>query len=111
MGLQTGGGGSGTGGYGFVLNNELGKVHADITRGSCVLPQRGGAFAPVGVSEANGQVISHPAGYGFGPASAVTVNNGSATYLEAIRYARGGRRRRSHKKQKHSRRQKQSRKH
>jgi hypothetical protein len=113
MGIQRGGGGSGTGGYDFVLNNDLGKVYADLTRGSCVLPQRGGAaFAPVGVSESNGVITSPAAGFGYGPASVFESKDGSAHFLDQIAYGKGAQlnggarrsRRRGHKKQKQSRR-------
>ena len=118
MGLQRGGG-SGTGGFSFDLNNSLGKVYADLPRGSCTLPQRGGAtFAPVGVSESNGVITSPPTGFGYGPASVFESKTGSAHFLDHITYGRGaqlngGARRRRHR---HSRRcghkkQKQSRRH
>jgi hypothetical protein len=106
MGLQRGGG-SGTGGFTFDLNNSLGKVYADLPRGSCNLPQRGGgaAFAPVGVSENNGVITSTTAGFGYGPASVFESKDGSAHFLDQITYGKGaqlgGRRR--HKKQKRSR--------
>jgi hypothetical protein len=110
MGLQRGGsnaipqrgGSSGTGGFAFDLNNSLGKVYADLPRGSCNLPQRGGAYAPVGVSESNGQITSTTAGFGYGPASVFESKNGSAHFLDQITYAKGaqlgGRRRRKQKR-------------
>jgi hypothetical protein len=105
MGIQRGGG-SGTGGFTFDLNNSLGKVYADLPRGSCNLPQRGGAaFAPVGVSESNGVITSTTAGFGYGPASVFESKDGSAQFLQPVIYGKGaqlgGRRR--HKKQKRTR--------
>jgi hypothetical protein len=103
MGIQRGGG-SGTGGFGFALNNDLGKVYADLPRGSCNLPQRGGA-APVGVSESNGQIVSTPAGFGYGPASVFEAKDGSAHFLDQIAYGKGaqlgGRRRKTRRQRKH----------
>jgi hypothetical protein len=98
MGLQRGGG-SGTGGFGFTLNNDLGKVYADLPRGSCNLPQRGG-FAPIGASESSGQIVSNPAGFGYAPASVFESKDGSAHFLEQLPYGKaqaGGRRRHSRK--------------
>jgi hypothetical protein len=111
MGIQRGGGGSGTGGFSFTLNNDLGKVYADLPRGSCDLPQRGGS-APIGASESNGMIVSPIAGYGYGPASVFEAKDGSAHFLDYISYGKGaqlngGRRKKSrrsgHKKQKRSR--------
>jgi hypothetical protein len=118
MGIQRGGGGSGTGGFSFTLNNDLGKVYADVPRGSCNLPQRGGS-APIGASENNGMIVSPIAGFGYGPASVFEAKDGSAHFLDQISYGRGAQlggrrkhsRRRTQKKQKKSRKQKQSRKH
>jgi hypothetical protein len=129
MGIQRGGGGSGTGGFSFTLNNDLGKVYADLPRGSCDLPQRGGSnavpqrggsnavpqrggSAPIGASESNGMIVSPIAGYGYGPASVFEAKDGSAHFLDYISYGKGaqlngGRRKKSrrsgHKKQKRSR--------
>jgi hypothetical protein len=92
-GIQRGGG-SGTGGFGFTLNNDLGKVYADLPRGSCTLPQRGGAA--VGASESSGQIVSTPAGFGYAPASVFESKDGSAHFLDQIAYGKhqaGGRRR------------------
>jgi len=110
MGIQRGGGGSGTGGFSFTLNNDLGKVYADVPRGSCNLPQRGGA-APIGGSESNGMIVSPIAGFGYGPASVFEAKDGSAHFLDYISYGKGAQlggrrkhsRRRAHKKQKQSR--------
>jgi hypothetical protein len=104
MGIQRGGA-SGTGGFSFTLTNELGKVYADLPRGSCNLPQRGGA-APVGASESAGQIVSNNAGFGYGPSSVFESKDGSAHFLEQLSYGRaqaGGRRHRS-RKHRHSRR-------
>jgi hypothetical protein len=109
MGIQRGGA-SGTGGFTFTLNNDLGKVYADLPRGSCNLPQRGGA-APIGISESNGQIVSHPAGFGYSPASAFEAKDGSAHFLEQISYAKtqaGGRRRSRRSRRSRSRRSRRS---
>jgi hypothetical protein len=114
MGIQRGGS-SGTGGFSFTLNNDLGKVYADVPRGSCNLPQRGGACAAsIGASENNGMIVSPIAGYGYGPASVFEAKDGSAHFLDQISYGKGAQlggrrkhrqsRRRGHKKQKQSRR-------
>jgi hypothetical protein len=102
---QQRGGGSGTGGFGFTLSNEMGKVYADVPRGSCVLPQRGGASNPSG--SANESLVSYPAGYGYDTRSVNEINNGTAHFLAQLPYGRhmmGGKK--SHK----SRRQKSQRK-
>jgi hypothetical protein len=97
------GGGSGTGGYGFVLDNSMGgKVYADLTRGPCP-SQSGGSLR----SE---PVVSYPSGYGYNTASAVEVGGGTAHFLEQVPYGRqcmgGGARKRSgrnrHASRKHS---------
>ncbi len=94
--LQSGGG-SATGGYGFELNNSLGKVYADLPKGPCMVTQSGGAA----VDEYG--VVSYPAGYGFDKAHAVVTP--SAMYLDRVAYDRtcqgGGARRRSRKYRKH----------
>jgi hypothetical protein len=112
MGIQRGGA-SGTGGFSFTLNNELGKVYADLPRGSCNLPQRGGA-APVGASESNGQIVSNNAGFGYSPASVFETKDGSAHFLEQLSYGRaqaGGRRRRHSRKHRRANKKRSSRKH
>lgn len=98
---QQSGGGAATGGYGFVLNNDIGKVYSSLSVGSCdsVVAQRGGA-------DAASSIVSYPAGYGYAPESAVEVGGGTAHYLNQISYGRqcmGGGRRRHHRsrKQKH----------
>jgi hypothetical protein len=87
-GLQQVGGGSATGGYGFQLDNSLGKVYAELPKGAC--PQTGGAAA-----EEYG-LVSYPVGYSFDKAHAVVTP--SAMYLDPVRYDRtcqgGGSRRR-----------------
>lgn len=105
------GGGSGTGGYGFTLSNDLGKVYSDITRGPCPTSVQTGGGPGLPAEIAN----SYSAGYGFGPAG--VVQSSSATYLDRTDYGRtcqgGGRRstkksrktrRRGHKGRKTSRR-------
>ena len=85
------GGGSATGGYGFQLDNSLGKVYADLPKGPC-LQQTGGAAA-----EEYG-IVSYPSGYGFDKAHAVVTP--SAMYLDPVRYDRtcqGGGSRKSRK--------------
>lgn len=89
------GGGSGTGGYGFVLNNDLGKVYADVAKGSCVLPQRGAGSRRThrGRKQRGGDslvrvVDSYPAGYGFGAASVNEIGDGTAHFLAPISYGR-----------------------
>lgn len=77
--LQSGGG-SATGGYGFQLDNSLGKVYADLPKGPCMVTQSGGAA----VDEYG--VVSYPAGYGFDKAHAVVTP--SAMYLDRVAYDR-----------------------
>lgn len=100
------GGGSGTGGYGFVLDNTMGgKVYADLTRGACP-SQSGGSIRAE-------PVVSYPSGYGYNTASAVEVGGGTAHYLEQVPYGRqcmgGGARRRASRK--HRKSHKKSRRH
>jgi hypothetical protein len=92
------GGGAGTGGYGFALNNELGKVYPDLIRGPCP-SQSGGSMRAE-------PVVSYPSGYGYNTASAVEVGGGSAHYLEQVPYDRqcmGGGALRKHKKSRKAR--------
>jgi hypothetical protein len=89
--------GGGSGGYGFQLSNELGKVYPALTVGACPGAQTGGA------SMADARVIdSYPAGYGYGPESVREINSGTAHYLDQISYGRqcmgGGARRRRNRK-------------
>jgi hypothetical protein len=95
------GGGSGTGGYGFTLNNDMGKVYADVTRGPCPTSVQTGGGPGLPAEIAN----SYSAGYGFGPAG--VVQSSSATYLDRSDYGRtcqGGGRRRSTKRNRKTRR-------
>jgi len=79
------GGGGGGGGYGFQLNNDLGKVYANLPVGPCPsAPQRGGGVTSLG----DAALVSYPAGYGYGPASAMEVNNGTAHFLAQIPYGK-----------------------
>jgi hypothetical protein len=93
------GGSSGNGGYGFVLNNDLGKVYGDIAKGSCVLPQRGAGRVRQRKQRGGDSLVrvvdSYPAGYGFGAASVNEIANGTAHFLAPISYGRqcAGRRR------------------
>ena len=79
------GGGGGTGGYGFTLDNSLGKVYADVARAPCPPAPRehqiGGA-SPSAMSDFG--VVSYKSGYGFGPASVMSTN--SAHYLGELGY-------------------------
>jgi hypothetical protein len=90
-GLQQVGGGSATGGYGFQLDNSLGKVYAGLPIGPCL--QTGGAAA-----DEYGRV-SYAAGYGYDKSHAVVTP--SAMYLDQVPYDRtcqgGGARRRYRK--------------
>lgn len=93
------GGGGGGGGYGFQLNNDLGKVYATLPVGPCPSAlQRGGGVTSLG----DAALVSYPAGYGYGPASAMEVNNGTAHFLAQIPYGKqcmgGGARKRSGRK-------------
>jgi hypothetical protein len=78
------GGGGGTGGYGFVLNNDLGKVYPSLSVGACPSGQRGGGGASLG----DASVVSYPAGYGYAPASAMEVGDGTAHFLAQIPYGK-----------------------
>ena len=116
------GGGGGTGGYGFVLNNDLGKVYATTVNGPCpaqpvATPLRGG-MAPIGYEStqiaASGsnipppgsdaalrEIASYPSGYALG--HPYSTKNESAHFLEPVRYDRscmGGGRRRHHRSKK-----------
>lgn len=87
------GGGSGTGGYGFVLNNDMGKVYADVRPGPCPSSQTGGGEAT--------PLSSYSAGYGFG--NPYSTPSGSAHFFEQQAYAAktcmgGGARRKSYRK-------------
>jgi hypothetical protein len=97
--IQVGGGG-GTGGYGFTLNNDLGKVYAATTTGPC--PQVGGANPPPPAPSPY-QIVSYPAGYGYTGASPVSTD--SAHFLQPVGYDRtcqggGARSRRGRKNRK-----------
>lgn len=116
------GGGSGNGGYGFVLNNDLGKVYADVAKGSCALPQRGAGRRRThrGRKQRGGDslvrvVDSYPAGYGFGAASVNEIGDGTAHFLAPISYGRqcAGKRgsRRSRSRQHRRSQKKQQRRH
>ena len=112
------GGGSGTGGYGFVLNNDIGKVYADLAKGSCALPQRGAgrrrhrrSQKQRGGDSAVRAIDSYPAGYGFGAASVNEIGDGTAHFLAPLPYGRqcmgGGRRQRQRQRQQRKRSQRQ----
>lgn len=103
------GGGSGNGGFGFQLDNTLGKVYHSLSVGACPpapvensLTQRGGAAVD------DYGIVSYKTGYGYDTSSAVSTP--SAHYLNQISYDRtcgqtGGRRRRSrHNRRSHRRR-------
>jgi hypothetical protein len=102
--MQAGGGG-GTGGYGFDLtSNEMGKVYAATTVGACPPARQVGGANPPAPAPSPYQVVSYPAGYGYGPAGVVSTD--SAHYLDQSAYDRtcqgGGRRMR--KTRRHQRR-------
>jgi hypothetical protein len=111
------GGGSGTGGYGFVLNNDLGKVYADLAKGSCALPQRGAGRRRRSQKQRGGDsavraIDSYPAGYGFGAASVNEIGDGTAHFLAPLPYGRqcmgGGRKRSQRRRQQKQQKRKQS---
>jgi hypothetical protein len=85
--VQKGGSGSGNGGFGFVLDNSLGKVYHTLNVGPCppvpvenALPQRGGAAVDdIGI-------VSYKTGYGYNDTSPVSTS--SAHYLNQISYDR-----------------------
>ena len=96
------GGGGGTGGYGFTLDNSLGKVYDHLTVGACPatpvasdlgtkpLYQQGGEASYRDAAE----IMSYPSGWGVGPAGVVSTD--SAHYMDPLRYGRhcmGGARR------------------
>jgi len=84
----------GGGSYGFDFgNNVLGKVYAALPVGACPSPPRANQLG--GASEHN--LVSYPAGYGFGPAGVMSTN--SAHYLDPLRT--GGSRTRRHKRRHH----------
>jgi hypothetical protein len=122
---QQRGGASATGGHSLLMTNEFGKVHADVMKGSCVLPQRGGSGSSDG-SASNGSIVSYPAGFGYDTRSVNEINNGTAHFLAQLPYGRhmmGGKKRqnrrqksqkksqKSQKNQKSRKSQKKSRKH
>jgi hypothetical protein len=101
-GKEQRGGGGGSGGYGFQLDNTLGKVYASLPVGPCPatpvatplgttpLYQQGGADSYRDLAAIN----SYKTGYEFGPRGVVSTN--SAHYLDPIGYdrtCRGGARR------------------
>jgi hypothetical protein len=104
------GGGSGNGGFGFVLDNSLGKVYDRLSVGRCPpapmansLPQRGGAAVD------DFGIVSYKTGYGYNESSPVSTP--SAHYLNQISYDRtcgqtgGKRKKRKSRKSRRSRRQ------
>ncbi len=107
LGRSQRGGGSGTGGYGFVLNNDMGKVYADVRPGPCPGAQSGG-----GASNVNAvPMSSYSAGYGFGN----PYSTPSAHFFEPQAYAAktcmgGGSRRKERKSRKERKASKQRRK-
>jgi hypothetical protein len=116
------GGGGGTGGYGFELTNDLGKVYTSTPVGACPaqpvatpLVAQAGGMSPIAASGTMAAatptaslslISSYPSGYALGrPYSTV---NDSAHFLEPVRYDRscmGGGSRRGNRKQR-SRKQK-----
>lgn len=105
-GLPQQGGGSGSGGYGFTLNNDMGKVYADVARAPCLNAsgsgQQQGGSNPL-------DLVSYPTGYDM----ARPYSTDSAHFLEPVRYDRmcaGGRKHRNTRKHR-GRKHHQSRKH
>lgn len=86
---QQSGGGSGNGGFAVnVGSNDIGKMYSSLSVAPCPPAVQAGGAA---VDELG--VVSHVAGYGFGPSGAVLTD--SAHYLDPIAYNRtmaGGRR-------------------
>lgn len=81
------GGGSGNGGFGFVLDNTNGKVYDYLSVGACPrvpvensLTQRGGAAVD------DYGIVSYKTGYGYNDSSPVSTP--SAHYLNQISYDR-----------------------
>lgn len=105
------GGGSGTGGYGLVLDNTLGKVYHTLSVGACPPPpvanpisgfsQMGGRRKQKGGNAASDYgIVVYNSGYGYNNTSPVTTS--SAHYLNQIPYDKcgqtGGTRKRKHKR-------------
>jgi len=98
------GGGAGTGGYGFELTNDLGKVYTSLPVGACPIQAGGSSPAPIGSDAALREVVSYPSGYALG--HPFSTRNESAHFLEPVRYDRscmgGGRRSSRNRKNKRS---------
>ena len=76
------GGGSGNGGFGVGLSNQLGKVYDHLSVGACPPTPRAtqlGGASPL-------EIASYPAGYGFGPRGVVSTD--SAHYMDPTGYDR-----------------------
>ena len=95
--MQRGGGG-GTGGFSFGLDNSLGKVYSSLNVGACPPAPRETQIGGAAADELG--LVSYKSGYGFGPES--VVSTASAHYLNQLPYDRtvltGGRRSRRHRK-------------
>ena len=81
-GLMQFGGGSGNGGFGVGLSNQLGKVYDHLSVGACPPTPRAtqlGGASPL-------EIASYPAGYGFGPRGVVSTD--SAHYMDPTGYDR-----------------------
>jgi hypothetical protein len=104
------GGGSGSGGYGFTLNNDIGKVYADVARAPCL--NASGSVAITSSQQGGSNpldLVSYPAGYDM----ARPYSTDSAHFLEPVSYDRmcaGGRRSRKQRGRKQRGRKHQSRK-
>lgn len=95
--MQKGGGG-GTGGFGFALDNSLGKVYSSLNVGACPPAPRESQIGGAAADELG--LVSYKSGYGYGPESVVSTS--SAHYLNQLPYDRtvlagGGARKRSRK--------------
>jgi hypothetical protein len=101
------GGGGGTGGFSFGLDNSIGKVYSSLNVGACPPAPRESQIGGAAVDDIG--IVSYKSGYGFGPAS--VYSTASAHYLDKLPYDRtvltGG----SRKGRKHRKGRKGSRKH
>lgn len=86
------GGGAGTGGFGFNLSNDLGKVYTSLDVRPCPPPPHENQIGGAAVDDLG--IVSYKSGYGFGPES--VYSTASAHYLDKLPYDRtvmtGGRR-------------------
>jgi len=104
------GGGGGTGGYGFQLDNTLGKVYHSLPVGPCPATPVATPLGTVPLYQQGGSdsyrdlaaIDSYKTGYEFGPRGVVSTS--SAHYVDPIGYDRtckgGARRNRTRKQRK-----------